>query len=244
MYRTLLCLFVVLAAAAAGAARAQDAPKPTAPPEPQGMVALFNGKDLDGWDGNLKLWSFKDGIVRGETTKENPTKGNTFLIWKGGEPGDFELRLSFRINSGNSGVQYRSKRIEGKDKENQWVVSGYQAEVEDTPGKVGFLYHERGRGYLCNVGEKVEVGEDGKPKVVGKLGDKAAIGTTYKKGDWNDYVIIAKGNHLQHFINGVATVDVVDDDAAHAATSGSLAFQVHVGPPMTVEFKDVRIKKL
>jgi hypothetical protein len=242
MYRTLFCLFIVLGAAA-GSARAQDVPKPTAPPEPQGMVPLFNGKDLDGWDGNMKLWSFRDGIVRGETTKENPTKGNTFLIWKGGEVGDFELRLSFRINSGNSGVQYRSKRIEGKDKDNIWVVSGYQAEVENTPGKVGFLYHERGRGYLCNVGEKVVIGEDGKPKVVGTLGDKAAIGSTYKKGDWNDYIIIAKGNHLVHYLNGLQTVDVTDNDPKGRAMKGILALQIHAGNPMVVEFKDVCLKQ-
>jgi len=222
---------------------ADDAPKPTAPPEPKDMKPLFNGKDLEGWDGNMKLWSVKDGVVRGETTKENNTKGNTFLIWKGGTLEDFELRLSFRIKGGNSGIQYRSKRVE-KDAANDWVVSGYQAEVEDTPGKVGFLYHERGRGYLCNVGEKVEIGEDGKPKVVGKLGEKAEIGKTYKKSDWNDYVIIGKGNHLQHFLNGIQTVDVVDNDPKNGALSGILALQIHAGPPMLVEFKDVRLKQL
>ncbi|MCE9531744.1 MAG: DUF1080 domain-containing protein, partial [Planctomycetes bacterium] len=168
--------------------------KPTAPPEPEGMKQLFT-KDLEGWDGDTRLWSFKDGVVKGETTKENPTMGNTFLVWKGGELEDFELRLTFRIKGGNSGIQYRSKVLPFKDGAvNKWVVSGYQAEVEDTPGKVGFLYHERGRGYLCNVGEKVEVGDDAKPKVVGKLGEKSEIAATYKKSDWNDYIIIGKGN--------------------------------------------------
>src|SRR5262245_4313580 len=132
------------------------------------MVALFNGKDLTGWDGDTRLWSAKDGVLRGETTKENPAKGNTFLIWKGGELGDFELRLSFRIRNGNSGIQYRSKHLPFKETDaNKWVVSGYQAEVEDTPGKVGFLYHERGRGELCFVGEKVVIGEDGTTTAVG-----------------------------------------------------------------------------
>ncbi|MGE3805850.1 MAG: DUF1080 domain-containing protein [Gemmataceae bacterium] len=236
-------LFALLAALIVPVLLAQEAPKPTAPEEPKDMKALFNGKDLTGWEGHSKLWSFKDGIVRGETTKENPAKGNTFLIWKGGELGDFELRLSFRIKGGNSGVQYRSKQIESKNPDNMWVVSGYQAEVEDTPGKVGFLYHERGRGYLCNVGDKVEIGADGKPKVVGKLGDKAAIGKTYKKSDWNDYVIIAKGNHIQQFLNGYQTVDVVDNDPKGRAMSGILALQIHAGPPMVVEFKDVRLKQ-
>lgn len=219
---------------------ADDAPKPTAPPEPADMKQLFT-KDLDGWDGNPKLWSFKDGIVRGETTKENNTKGNTFLIWKGGTLEDFELRLSFRIKTGNSGVQYRSKHVPSKD--NDWVVSGYQAEVEDTPGKAGFLYHEKGRGELCLVGDKVEIGEDGKKKVVGKLGEKAAIAKTYKKSDWNDYVIIGKGNHMVQYLNGIQTIDLVDHDPKGRALSGILALQIHAGPPMLVEFKNVRLKQ-
>lgn len=232
---TLACL--------AACAVAADAPKPTAPPEPDGMVQLFNGKDLEGWDGDKRLWSIKDGVVRGETTAENPAKGNTFLIWKGGKLGDFELRLSFRIDHGNSGIQYRSQHLT-ENVSNDWVVSGYQAEVENTPGKVGFLYHERGRGYLCNVGDKVVISEDGKPQVVGKLGDRDAIGATYKKSDWNDYVIIARGNHLVQYLNGIQTIDLVDNDPKGSAASGILALQIHAGPPMVVEFKNVRLKQL
>lgn len=241
--RTLSTLFVLALCATPLVAQKADPPKPTAPAEPDGMKQLFT-KDLEGWNGDTKLWSFKDGIVKGETTKENPAKGNTFLLWKDGKLGDFELRLTFRIKGGNSGIQYRSKHLDFKEGDvNKWVVSGYQAEVEDTPGKVGFLYHERGRGYLCNVGEKVEIGEDGKPKVVGKLGDKDAIGATYKKSDWNDYIIIAKGNHIVHYLNGIQTVDVTDNDPKNRALSGILALQLHAGPPMVVEFKNVRLKQ-
>ena len=221
------------------------APKLTAPIEPEGMVQLFNGKDLTGWEGDKRLWSIKDGVVRGETTPEKVTKGNTFLVWQAGTLAEFEPRLSFKIDHGNSGIQYRSMLLPAKENEiNKWVVSGYQAEVENTPGKVGFLYHEKGRGYLCNVGDKVEVGEDGKPKVVGKLGDREAIGATYKKSDWNDYVIIAKGNHIVHYLNGIQTVDIVDKDPKGSLTSGILALQIHAGPPMWVEFRNVRLKHL
>ena len=234
-----LCASALVAASQAIA----EAPKPTAPAEPEGMKQLFT-RDLEGWDGDAKLWSFKEGIVKGQTTKENPARGNTFLIWKGGTLGDFELRLTFRIKGGNSGIQYRSKHLPFKDGDvNKWVVSGYQAEVEDTAGKVGFLYHERGRASLCNVGDKVEIGEDAKPKVVGKLGDKDAIGATYKKSDWNDYVIIGKGNHLVHYLNGIQTVDVTDNDPKNRALRGILALQLHAGPPMVVEFKNVRLKQ-
>jgi len=223
---------------------AAETVSPAAPMEPADMKPLFNGKDLTDWEGDTRLWSIKDGVVRGETTKEKTTKGNTFLVWKGGELGDFELRLSFKIHNGNSGVQYRSKLLDAKpDAENKWVVTGYQAEIEDTPGKVGFLYHEKGRKYLANVGEKVEMGEDGKPKVVGKLGEKAEIGKTYHKTDWNDYDIIAKGNHIQHFLNGYQTVDLIDNDPAGRSLKGILALQIHQGPPMVVEFKNVRLKQ-
>jgi len=239
--------FVMIVMALAAMAGAQESPAtrpvPTAPPEPEGMVRIFNGKDLDGWEGHPGLWSVRDGAIRGETTPQNVAKGNTFLIWKGGTVADFELRLSFRIEKGNSGIQYRSKQVPSNNPDNKWVVAGYQAEVENTPGKVGFLYHEKGRGYLCNVGEKVVVDEGGKKQVVGTLGDKAAIGATYRKGDWNDYVIIAKGNHLQHFLNGIQTIDLVDNDPKGRAMEGIVALQIHAGPPMWVEFRDIRLKQ-
>ncbi|MDX1964672.1 MAG: DUF1080 domain-containing protein [Pirellulales bacterium] len=244
MLRTFVCTFL-LAAIGLTCLSAAESVSPTVPPEPEGMQPLTNGQDLTGWDGDPRLWKFVDGVIRGETTKENVAQGNTFLVWQGGEVEDFELRLSFRIDHGNSGVQYRCQLLPPKEgAQNKWVVSGYQAEVENTPGKVGFLYHERGRGYLANVGEKVEIGEGGKPQVVGKLGDKKEIGETYKKSDWNDYVIIAKGNHIQHFLNGVQTVDVTDNDPKGSAAKGLIALQIHAGDPMWVEFKDVRLKKL
>ncbi len=237
-----------------------ETPKPTAPPEPKDMKPTFDGKTLEGWDGDPRLWSAKDGLIRGETTKENSTKGNTFLVWKGAEPGDFDLRLSFRLDPdktglGNSGVQYRSKVLPSSDKRatNNWVMSGYQAEIANVPGKDGFLYHEKGPSerhredkgtplYLAIVGDKVEIDPDGLSHVVGSVGDRTAIGDTLHKSDWNDYVIIARGNHLQHFINGIQTIDAVDNDPKGALKSGLIGFQIHAGQPMLVEFKNPRIK--
>jgi hypothetical protein len=237
--------------------------KPTAPPEPADMKPLCNGKDLTGWDGDKRLWSVKDGAIRGETTKENPTYGNTFLLYVGdqGKPvvfKDFELRLAFRIEGGNAGVQYRSAHKPFKDTDkNRWVVAGYQAEVEDTPGKAGFLYHESGRGWLVNVGDKVEIGEDSKPQVVGKLGNKDAIAKTYRKSDWNEYVIRCEGNKVQHWLNGIQTIELIDNDAqptlskdgkpnpySYRCLEGILALQIHAGPPMWVDYRNVRIKEL
>lgn len=79
--------------------------------EEVGFKSIFDGKTLKGWDGNADFWSVKDGAITGITTKEMPTKGNTFIVWREGKVSDFELRLQFRITGGNSGIQYRSKKF-------------------------------------------------------------------------------------------------------------------------------------
>ena len=215
-----------------------------------GFKSIFNGKDLTGWDGNPKLWSVKDGAIVGQTTAENPIKVNTFLIWTNGTTADFELRCSFRITSqndkgfANSGIQYRSKVLDTTN----WVVGGYQADMEAGPTYTGILYDERGvaggRGIMAARGEKVVWDKDGQKQVAGSLGKSEEIQAAIKSGGWNDYVVIAKGNHLQHFINGKPTVDVTDECESKALTSGVLALQVHVGGPMTTEFKNLRIKTM
>jgi len=128
-----------------------------------------------------------------------------------------------------------------------FVVHGYQADFEVGPTYSGILYEEGGRGLLAERGKKVVIKEvDGKTKVetVGSVGDSKELQAHIRTNGWNDYVVIAQGNHLQHFINGKQTVDVVDEQEAKAAKSGILAFQVHAGPPMKVQFKDIRIKTL
>lgn len=213
-------------------------------------VPLFNGKDLTGWEGNPALWSVKDGAITGQSTAAAPLSGNTFLVWKGGEVSDFELKLQFRITtdggngSANSGVQYRSKVL---DKE-KFVVGGYQADFEAGKTYSGILYEERGRGILAQRGQKVTVkdsGDPGKPKieVTGETGKSEEIQAAIKQGDWNEYVIKAKGGHLQHIINGKLTVDVTDE-TKEGAKSGVLALQLHAGPPMTVQFKDMVLTPL
>jgi hypothetical protein len=211
-----------------------------------GFVKIFDGKDLTGWEGNPKLWSVKDGAITGQTTAENQAKGNTFLIWTNGTVADFELRCSFRLVPGdaqgfaNSGIQYRSKVVDPAN----WVVGGYQADMEAGPTYTGILYEERFRGIMAGRGEKVVWDKDGKKQVVGSVGNAAEIEASIKKGDWNDYVIIAQGNHLQQFVNGKQTIDVVDEDQAKRAMTGVLALQLHAGSPMMAQFRNIRIKKL
>ena len=207
----------------------------------EGFQPLFDGKTLEGWDGNPKFWSVQDGAITGTTTKENPTDGNTFAIWRGGTVDDFELRLQFKIVGGNSGIQYRSKD------HGNWVAGGYQADFESKDTYSGILYEERGRGILAQRGQVTRVVADGdkhKTEVVATIGESADINKVIKKEDWNDYKIIAHGNRLMHIINNRMTVQVIDEDKTHAAKSGILALQLHAGPPMKVQFKDIRIKSL
>lgn len=227
---------------------AADEPQ-SAPAEPAGMKSIFNGKDLTGWDGDPRLWSVKDGAIHGETTAENPAKGNTFLIWKDGMTKDFDLRLSFRCTAtNNSGIQYRSKHITEGNPRNDWVVRGYQHEIRNEtalPSVAGFIYEEGGRrGRMCLVGEKAVWGEDGKKQVTGTLIDAAGYKQLFKLDDWNDVVIIAKGNHIQHYLNGRLILDCTDNHPELALREGILALQLHAGKPMWAEFKDVRIAEL
>ena len=211
-----------------------------------GFTSLFNGKDLTGWEGRKEHWTVEDGAITGTTSKENLAKGNNFLIAKDGDKnlvvGDFELRFSYKFSSdwGNSGVQYRSKDF------GNFVVGGYQADFEVGTTYSGILYEEKmTRGIMAARGEKVVWGEDGKKQVVGKTEKTTKeIQESIKKGDWNEYVVIVKGDHLQHFINGNQTVDVVDKDPKKQVMSGILALQLHAGPAMKVQFKNIRIKTL
>ena len=202
---------------------------------------LFNGKDLTGWKG-LDFWSVEDGCITGRTTKEKPTKGNTFLVYQD-EVADFELTFKYKIIGGNSGVQYRSKLTDEK----AFVVAGYQADFEAGKTHSGILYEERGRGILAQRGQKVVIKEGATPnkpkiEVAEKgVGKSAEIQAKIKADDWNDYRIVAKGGHLQHFINGVQTIDVTDETAL-GAKKGILALQLHAGPAMVVQFKDLVLK--
>ena len=220
-----------------------------APPEPKGSKSIFNGRDLTGWDGDEKLWSVKDGVIRGETTPENRANGNTFLIWQGGRTKDFDLRLSFRVSSvNNSGIQYRSRHItEGKPR-NKWVVRGYQHEIRNSnklPNVAGFIYEEGGkRGRMCLAGQQVVWGKDGKREQTGTVIDAKGFEQLFKVDDWNDVVIIAEGHQLRHYLNGRLILDCTDQHPTGSRLDGILALQLHAGAPMWVEFKNIRIKQL
>ena len=217
------------------------AAKDSAAEAPEGFESLFNGKDLTGWKGREDIWKVEDGAITGDA-KQDPGYNN-FLIWQGGDVADFELHFKYRIESGNSGVQYRSKVLDPQ----KFIVGGYQGDFEAGKTYSGILYDEGGvaggRGILAERGQKVTFPKTGDKKVE-KLGmTTEELQKAIKQGDWNDYVIIAKGNHLIHKINGNVTAEVIDE-SDKALESGVLAIQVHAGGPMKVQVKEIHLKKL
>jgi len=233
-------------------AEAPAAAATTAPPEPADMQTLFDGKDLDGWNGDPQLWSVKDGVIHGETTLETPTQGNTFLIWTGGEVADFDLRLSFRCSAtNNSGIQYRSRHITDRPTKNKWQVRGYQHELrneETFPNVSGFIYDEGGgkdgRARICQAGEQATWEAEGGKKLVATLIDQEAFKELMKVDDWNDIVIRAEGNQIRHYLNGRLILDFTDNDPTRALSKGVVALQLHQGKPMWAEFRNIRLKSL
>jgi len=204
---------------------------------------LFNGKDLTGWDGDPKLWSVRDGAIVGQTSADDPLKDNSFLIWTGGVLKDFELRLMFRLENNNSGIQYRSKDLGLKDgKRETWIAGGYQADMDEANRYTGIVYEERGRGIIAGVGEKVALAAGTKKTATEQVNDPQKIRTAIKIKDWNEYQIICRGNRIVHKVNGIVTADLTDEDAEKRSLEGILAFQLHRGPAMKVEFKDITLK--
>ncbi len=207
-------------------------------------ITLFDGETLENWDGDPKLWSVQDGAITGTTTAETKLKANSFLIYRGGAFDNFELQLEYKIINGNSGIQYRSFELPNR----KWGLGGYQADFEAGDTYSGILYGEAFRGILALRGELTELtsGKNGKmvKTVVEKIGDTKEIQAKIRKEEWNSYKVVASGHRFQHFINGTRTIECVDNDLPKRRATGLLGLQIHVGPPMVVQFRKIRIKKL
>lgn len=211
------------------------------PLEP-GFEAIFNGRSLAGWDGDPTYWSVVDGVLTGVVTPETILERNTFIIWRGGEVADFDLRLEYRIaNSGNSGINYRS--IEVPDL--PFAMRGYQADIDGGNRYTGNVYEERGRTFLTLRGQKT-VMEPGKAAtVVERFASPQDLQASIRKEDgWNQVRILAVGNHIKQWFNGRLFTELVDNDPGAGQRRGLLGVQVHVGPPMKVEYRNIRLKRL
>ncbi|MGV3502724.1 MAG: 3-keto-disaccharide hydrolase [Adhaeribacter sp.] len=225
----------------------------------EGFVPLFDGKTLKGWEGDPTYWRVENGNLVGEVTPATPLKTNTFLIWRGGETADFELKVECRITpTGNTGINYRSVPVEGIP----YALRGYQADIDGRNTYTGQNYEERGRTTLAYRGQKVVVNSQPNAEETeslrknvknnawqsvsktGELGSAEDLKSKLKSEDWNQIHLVVKGNRLQHYVNGVLMSDVTDMDTVNRKMSGLLGVQVHVGPPMKVEYRNMRYKKL
>jgi len=215
--------------------------QPKALPE-AGFRSIFDGKSIDGWDCDPGFWRVSNGEIVGETTKAHQPAQNTFCIWKGGAPGDFELRLQYKLtgSGGNSGVQYRSVELPDVAR---WVMKGYQADIDGQQDYTGQIYEERNRGFLALRGQISYAPEAGAVGFTGSVGDGDRLKSFIRVNDWNDLHIIARGNTLIQLINGHAMSVLVDDDKAKRRMDGEIGIQLHkLDEPMKIEVRNIRIK--
>lgn len=224
------------------------------PDENEEFVSIFNGENLDGWEGDPAYWRVEDGTLVGEVTPETLLKSNTFIIWQGGEPADFELKGEFKITrDGNSGINYRSDLFT----EVPFALRGYQADIDGKNSYTGQNYEERKRTTLAYRGQSTTIKtREGELKenvegnawlgleVTKPLGDIDSLKNLINAEDWNSFHLVIKGNKLQHYINGVLMSEVMDEDTVNRKMEGLMGIQVHVGPPMKVQYRDLQLKEL
>jgi hypothetical protein len=228
-----MCLLWLGAATAGMAAASDDADA--------GFELIFDGKTFNGWRGDPVYWRVENGALVGEVTPETILKKNSWIIWEDGEVEDFELKLDYRVSqNGNSGVGYRCSMIPDEP----YAVRGYQADIHGGDDWTGINYEERGRAVLAVRGMKTVIHPGQPPTVVAVFGGHADFQRFVKKQDWNEYHIIVHGNRMQHFLNGVLMNDVEDLDPVNGKRKGLLGVQVHVGPPMKIEYRNIRLKHL
>ncbi len=215
------------------------------PDDNTGFVSIFDGKTLNGWDGDTTFWRAENGAITGETTPEKVVKVNNFLIWRGGKVKDFELKVEFRLSGTNSGIQYRSTELPDVGK---WVLKGYQADLDFTNGFTGNLHEERGRkpGHvvLARRGELTRIAPGPKYKILAAIGDNKMLRGAVNVNGWNQYHIIARGPVMIQILNGQLISATIDEDAANFVPEGVLGFQMHVGPPFKVEYRNILYRKL
>lgn len=203
----------------------------------QGFVSIFNGKDLTGWSGDPEVWSVKDGAITGQTGNGVRLEHNNFLIWTGAKPANFELRLRYKLTGGNSGIYFHAeKQASGEP------LIGPQADMSADHRWTGDVMEWRKRGLLADRGQRVRIDKDGKKHVIGSVGDPEKLLRHVHDDDWNDYHVIVRGNRVILKINGVTMCELIDEDPRRTP-AGHLALQTHVGPPMIVQFRDIRIKR-
>jgi hypothetical protein len=212
-----------------------------------GFRPIFSGTSLDGWEGDPKYWRAENECLVGEVKPDNLLKSNTFIIWRGGTPGDFELKVDYRLSAdawgGNSGINYRSSVVpDPVTPSNKFAMKGYQADIDGKNTYTGQNYEEKGRLFLATRGTVTHVTGKEKPVVLSSLGDPKEL-AAFINPEWNSYHLMIRGNVLEHALNGHLMSVVIDDDPAGRAMKGLIGVQVHVGGPMKIEYRGFRLKE-
>ena len=227
----------------AGVSPAAQRPLELATGDHAGFESIFDGSSLAGWDGDPLFWRVEHGAIVGESTPDRRLAQNTFLIWRGGEPKDFELKCEYRLNATNSGIQVRSVQLPPGGDIGRWVMKGYQADIDYQNQFTGQIYEERGRGFLAMRGQAVYVADGERPRVIGTLERSAGeLQSLIRPDDWNQIHIIARGNTITQMLNGAVSSIVIDDDTKNRALGGLIGVQLHVGAPMKVQFRNIWLK--
>ena len=240
--RLLSLVSFTMTAAGIGVVCAQRGPG-VPPLEESGFQKIFDGESLKGWDCDPDFWRVEGGVMIGETKADHQPKQNIFCIWKGGSPGDFELKMEYKLTgaeTGNSGVQYRSVELPNIAK---WVLKGYQADIDGKQQFTGQVYEERGRGFLALRGQIAYVPDGKKVGAIGSTGDGDELKSLIKVNDWNAIHIVARGNTLIQMINGRVMSILVDDDKANRKMDGEIGIQLHrTAAAMKMESRNIRLK--
>jgi hypothetical protein len=218
---------------------------PVSPLEESGFRPIFDGKTFTGWDCDPDFWRVEGEALVGETATGKQPKMNIFCIYRDASPGDFELKMQYRLTgaqSGNSGIQYRSVELPAVGR---WVLKGYQMDIDAQQRYTGQIYEERGRGFLALRGMITYIGDGNKKGSIGSLGDGAELMKLIKQDDWNDVHIIARGNTIIQMVNGHVMSQIVDDDKTGRKMAGLIGIQLHVTPgPMKIEARNIRLKDM
>jgi arylsulfatase A-like enzyme len=217
--------------------------EPTELADEPGFRPIFNGYDLTTWEGAPELWRVENGAIVGETTRDNQLEANTFLVWRGAQPANFELRLRFRVvGDNNSGVQYRSKSLPERG---EWAIGGYQADLHPAADLLGMVYEEQGRRIIARRGQQVVVTPEGRKLLAGTFENVVdADAQSFDLSSWHELIIIADANRLVHKLNGEVVAEVWDHEAEARSKRGLIALQLHRGAKMRAEFRDLRMRDL
>ncbi len=244
-------------------------PEPINFDDHDGWVQIFDGKTLSGWDGRPDIWHVEDGALVGESSPEHPS-GTTNIIWGGGEPANFELKLEMKLegSGANGGVQYRSVRVAPKVdsltadlsleqrkhrqmeqalvfKNAEWNVSGYQADFDFANKYTGQLYEQESpRGIIAWRSQVVATEPDKKPTLLATLGSSDDLKSAIKPGEWNQVEIIADGNTLTHIINGRIMSILVDTDPQFSRGKGIIAFEIEGPGKVKISHRNIWLKTL